>query len=995
MVTPEQIQQAISRVNDQTSFIQGLLYDTLQWPVDGGIEKVEDISFAWTAQELRAEGLDRHIVDGQVWQIQPLREKQPWAVFLLEFNNVNAFIKGRGLTGPLRKVLRGLVSRRRKANLPLWQRENLLFVCTHQYQYFRFGYFKAPKETKTAPLITFGWGPDTPARTACEFNLPALAWPQDPDNLDAWQEQWMRAFDKEKLTEDFFRTFTKLYHKVVDDIAKIRGLEDEAGKLAHLLLDRMLFLYFIQKKDWLDQKADYLYSLFLERWDKDSDGHSYYSSVLYPLFLCLSNPNASIDKMGAVPFLNGGLFEETSIQSQTEQINHARLQVKNSTFKLIFNNLLERFNFTVTEDTPLDVEVAIDPEMLGKIFESLILELEREPGKDLRKLTGSYYTPRPIVHFMCEEAIKEHLVTQLVGSGNTDSKETHEKVGTLLGLPQADQMDHEQVEILKGLFMPAEAKILRQAILDCRVCDPAVGSGAFLVGMLHEMIAAIARLDLCIHGRRMLTQHNYYYDLKKKIIESCLYGVDIQEQAVRLCELRLWLSLIVDYQINPDKPFVEAIREVPSLPNLSYRIMRGDSLLERLFGHVVQLDTISKDARTKQLIESIQADKQAYFREGSNIEKRRLELKILTKQADLAERLIEAKKAAAGVQADFWGKEAIDVKARKEKAKQEARSAELEELKEKVAVAKAQLERLLSQKGSVNRGDLDTLRRQYFHTGDAPTFIWCVDFAEVFEEKGGFDIVIANPPYVEGRRSSTKELPILKKLYHSAQGKVNLFNVFQERGYQIAKEFGLSIFIIPSPFLRNSRYWSIRKFLLENARIIEIIEFVDMQFEASVVENIIILAQKTKSIDNNVLVFNNVFRHNPKMFTQGDFLLQKHFRILTAATSEDLRTIQKLKRQCVPLEEICEIKDGISTGFKPFPEILLGQKVGDYFISLSGNKEEFNTQIHKKVIGGGEFNKYSSIHWEGRYIKYDKSIEQDPKPPKGHPFNCQLRDTQT
>jgi len=223
--------------------------------------------------------------------------------------------------------------------------------------------------------------------------------------------------------------------------------------------------------------------------------------------------------------------------------------------------------------------------------------------------------------------------------------------------------------------------------------------------MLHEMVAAIARLDLCIQDRDILTQHNYYYDLKKQIIESCLYGVDIQEQAVRLCELRLWLSLVVDYQINPDKPFAQAIRVVPSLPNLSYRIIRGDSLLERLFGHVIQLDVMAKDAKSKQLIESIQADKQAYFRERSNLEKRRLELKILAKQAELAERLIEAKQLSTGVQSDFWGEKGITAKARKEKAKQEAQVAELAELNKKVARARTQLERLLRQRKMVNRGD--------------------------------------------------------------------------------------------------------------------------------------------------------------------------------------------------------------------------------------------------------------------------------------------------
>ena len=143
------------------------------------------------------------------------------------------------------------------------------------------------------------------------------------------------------------------------------------------------------------------------------------------------------------------------------------------------------------------------------------------------------------------------------------------------------------------------------------------------------MVAAIARLDLHLNRSEALTRRNYDYGLKKQIIESCLYGVDVQEQAVRLCELRLWLSLVVDYEIDPNKPFAEAIHEIPSLPNLSYRIMRGNSLLERLFGHVVQLDQMAQDTQTGQFIESIQADKHSYFLERDTAEKRRLELKIL------------------------------------------------------------------------------------------------------------------------------------------------------------------------------------------------------------------------------------------------------------------------------------------------------------------------------------------------------------------------------
>ncbi len=203
------------------------------------------------------------------------------------------------------------------------------------------------------------------------------------------------------------------------------------------------------------------------------------------MFLCLSEQDSTIDSVGAVPFLNGGLFEESEGQSWTERVRQSRLHIRNSTFKVVFEDLLERFNFTVTEDTPLDVEVAIDPEMLGKIFESLILELEQDPDKDLRRLTGSYYTPRSIVHFMCQQALKEYLLTQMEVA-NRDPCE--KRISALLDALPAEQLDERQTAELIESFSVTEAKVLRQAILDCRVCDPAVGSGAFPVGLLHDMV---------------------------------------------------------------------------------------------------------------------------------------------------------------------------------------------------------------------------------------------------------------------------------------------------------------------------------------------------------------------------------------------------------------------------------------------------------------------------------------------------------------------------
>lgn len=157
LASPLHIEQALKAANDQASFIQRLLIDALQWPIGDKVERVEDISYGWTQDELRAAGLEEHVLHGQVSQIQ-LTANQPWGIFLLEFKSPDAFIKGRGMVGPLRKVLRGLVpSRRKSAHDKSWQREHLLFLCTHNYQHYRVGYFKSPPDRKIAPpLVAFG-----------------------------------------------------------------------------------------------------------------------------------------------------------------------------------------------------------------------------------------------------------------------------------------------------------------------------------------------------------------------------------------------------------------------------------------------------------------------------------------------------------------------------------------------------------------------------------------------------------------------------------------------------------------------------------------------------------------------------------------------------------------------------------------------------------------------------------------------------------------------
>ncbi|PJC47259.1 MAG: hypothetical protein CO035_06625, partial [Candidatus Omnitrophica bacterium CG_4_9_14_0_2_um_filter_42_8] len=240
-----------------------------------------------------------------------------------------------------------------------------------------------------------------------------------------------------------------------------------------------------------------------------------------------------------IPFLNGGLFEPDYDWKNTI------VYLGNEIFKEIIETF-DLYNFTVKEDEPLEKEVAVDPEMLGKVFENLLPE-------NMRKGQGAYYTPREIVHYMCQESLINHL--------STETKIDAERIRKLIAFKDEDVINGD-VSRKKTLgFSEKEAGLLDQGLANIKVCDPACGSGAFLIGMLNEIVSA-----------RRILEPRLEYKLKKEIIQNCIYGVDIDPGAVDIAKLRLWLSLVVDFEL----------RDIEPLPNLDYKIMCGNSLLEEL-----------------------------------------------------------------------------------------------------------------------------------------------------------------------------------------------------------------------------------------------------------------------------------------------------------------------------------------------------------------------------------------------------------------------------
>jgi hypothetical protein len=440
------------------------------------------------------------------------------------------------------------------------------------------------KQEKRQVLRRITVGPGEQLRTATErlslLDLQGIS--ADLEELTPLeiQECHDKAFDVEAVTKKFFEQY-RLVFEQVENLIKPTLADAEARRLfAQKLFNRLMFIVFIQKKGWLkfNEQTDYLEALWQDYRDDNStsDKNFYRDRLTHLFFTGLNNPQQTdiigINKggflrqiIGTVPYLNGGLFE------QDEDDRNSEIVVPDGAIDAIFHELFSNFNFTVTESTPLDIEVAVDPEMLGKVFEELVTG---------RHESGSYYTPKPIVSFMCREALKGYL-------GGYE--------------PLVDEHNADKISV-------PEARELLQKLGEVKVVDPACGSGAYLLGMLHEL-HSLTRL---LNTRAQQENARDDYQRKLNIIKNNLYGVDIDEFAVNIARLRLWLSLAVEFDGEPPEP----------LPNLDFKIESGDSLT------APSPENVGQYSLRGQTIDQYREAKESYLiiREGS--QKQTLKQKI-------------------------------------------------------------------------------------------------------------------------------------------------------------------------------------------------------------------------------------------------------------------------------------------------------------------------------------------------------------------------------
>jgi len=446
------------------------------------------------------------------------------------------------------------------------------------------------------------------------------------------------AFSVEAVTKEFFEQYKALFLNLkdeLDDLAqkdKTIGAEFAAKKVstadfAKKLMGQIVFLYFLQKKGWLgvaqggdwgDGTHNFLRQLFD---GKFGSYKNFFNDILEPLFY----DTLATDRVHEawcerfkcrIPFLNGGLFEpvagydwkKTDITIPNSLFSNSKKTAAGDDGTGILD-VFDRYNFTVNEAEPLEKEVAIDPEMLGKVFENLLEVKER-------KSKGSFYTPREIVHYMCQESLINYLDTAInavepqmhtdeTPIGKTGGKSSAENPwATAAKIPRADletfihagdQISHyEAVETrYAGREMPKKikehAKRLDEKLADIAVCDPAIGSGAFPVGMMQEIVRARSALTPYFNDIHERTAYHF----KRHAIQNCLYGVDIDPGAVEIAKLRLWLSLVVDE---------EDVKQIKPLPNLDYKIVVGNSLL-----------AVDKTLFNKELSDRLEDLKPKYF----------------------------------------------------------------------------------------------------------------------------------------------------------------------------------------------------------------------------------------------------------------------------------------------------------------------------------------------------------------------------------------------
>ena len=859
------------------------------------------------------------------------------------------------------------------------------------------GRLKTTENLTPAKRYSYLVGENEPCHTAISrferFIIDSMADPEHPtlDDLE-------NAFSVEKVTDEFFKLYCEKFYQLREKLEENEDFRIEAeqhnftsAQFAKKLMGQIVFLYFLQKKGWLGVGAwpntlnekeyknayyargaksrelipmvyrpvgDGTYRISSAGLNSISDtdeavlamcvkgkpwgsgphnfmrklyeiaekkNQNFFGELLEPLFYDALNVNRG--EQGycpalhcRIPFLSGGLFEpidgydweHNNFNIPNEVFSNAATKGREADGIL---DIFDRYNFTMSEDEPMEREVAIDPEMLGKVFENL-LEVND------RKSKGAFYTPREIVHYMCQESLINYLTNtlqieeeairefMLYGDFMKDEDTVKEKRQGNGGMYISESLFKLDAD---GKVVVDRLKDVDEALKNVRVADPAVGSGAFPLGMLNEIvrarqnISAYMAITMNAYDTRLMYQmERSPHNLKYETIKNCIFAADIEPSAVDIAQLRLWLSLVIDDEINPNaQSTLDGHKNPLPLPNLESNILCGNSLIDEFEG-------------TSLIKESELFGDSTYQLDMNHSRFESIVSALIDKQNEL-----------------FHCEDTEKKKQLKD---------EIESLRDMVIMS--QLEGCGSHK--IQRYN------ESKRTASKPYVLWQLDFARVFREKGGFDIVIGNPPYVQ--LSKEKDVPedykqYLKRRYGTSGGRLNLFIFMIHKSVELLKKNGNLAFIIPNTILTQDYYKDTRKMILDNNKLNIIVDYQDMPFEHAVVENVTLVFSKTMPKDDDTVKVMKGTTEAIQLFKNIPIAnFKKNDKYAFSINSNDF--IEKLFEETVPLSTLCNVNQAIA---------LKGDK------SLSCKNEYQNG--YYKLLDGRNINKYG-INWTGVYLDY-------------------------
>ena len=754
-------------------------------------------------------------------------------------------------------------------------------------------------KTETAPKrYTFLLGENEPCRTAAERLYELIS---KKKTCSIKLADVIDAFSVERLNKEFFAGYKAQYNKFLQQLSDNKQNRDYVKKL----LGRLVFLQFLQKKGWMGVPAlrpdwnggdkNYL-SHLIERYEGND---RLLSDVLEPLFFNTLNEKREGDIADArlgenikIPYLNGGLFEK-------DNIDKLDIDFPYSYFKELMD-FFAMYNFTIDENDPDDSEVGIDPEMLGHIFENLL-----EDNKD----KGAFYTPKEIVQYMCRQSVIQYLKTHEPNEQYAESIEQLINNGIVLPVLQTKSVASRFMQLLK----------------DVKVCDPAIGSGAFPMGILYVLYHAIHHLQSHAepHGNFNSTQ------TKREIIQNNIFGVDIEQGAVDIARLRFWLALVVD----ADEP--------QPLPNLDYKITCGNSILHRF-----SLDVPIENVFTEYNKNKSENEKMSLPKYKEKVYK--YTVTSDHKEKDEFRNIIEQVKTA--FRSNLSDKDLLKIR------KIRKRISNLENpllFRERTKEEKNEAKKLRKQLAQIEKEHEDIKNNKIYEH----SFEWRFEFPALLNDEGdfmGFDIIIGNPPY--GAKLSNKEKELFKEYYYDVHMRTpETYCYFVSLAFKLVNSNGIVSYIVPNNMFFQNENEKTRSLLLFSHQLIRAINLGDNTFENADVPTCIFIA-RSKGTENYELEYSDYRKYNI-----SDIEWNKDYESISTAliktvpayvlglSNVNIRIINEIKQHGVLIDSIAEeMASGISTG---------GDKI--FRVSTETVKElHLEKEILHKILVGAEIDSY-------------------------------------